>query len=118
MPLQYLAAKVAVAVLNMTGVMAWQQGTKMVMHGFGDTLRTLNVAEACAGLRSLMTFVSVAGAIAFLTARPLWQKVIVTASAVPIAIACNVMCVSGQGLLDHYVSQQWSQGFATGSRAW
>ena len=114
LPLQYLAAKVAVFVLNTTGVMASQQGTKMVMAGFGGSFRTLNVAEACAGLKSLMTFVSVAAAIAFLSARPLWQKVVITASAVPIAITCNVMRVSGQGLLDHYVSQQWSQGFAHG----
>ena len=66
----------------------------------------LNVAEACAGLRSLMTFITVGGAVAFLSHRPLWQKLIITASAVPIAILCNVMRVSGQGLLDHYVSQR------------
>jgi exosortase/archaeosortase family protein len=75
-------------------------------------MRTLNVAEACAGLRSLMTFISVAGAIAFLSVRPLWQKLVIMASAVPIAIFCNVMRVSVQGLLDHYVSQELSEGFA------
>jgi hypothetical protein len=42
----------------------------------------------------------------------MWQKVIITASAVPIAIFCNVMRVSGQGLLDSYVSHKWSEGFA------
>jgi hypothetical protein len=35
-----------------------------------------------------------------------------TLSAVPIAISCNVMRVSGQGLLDHYWSRNWSEGFA------
>jgi exosortase/archaeosortase family protein len=47
-----------------------------------------------------------------LSARPLWQKIIITVSAIPIAIFCNVMRVAGQGLLDHYVSEQLSQSFA------
>jgi hypothetical protein len=42
----------------------------------------------------------------------LWQKLGITVSAVPIAIFCNVMRVSGQGLLDHYVSTKLSESFA------
>ncbi|HGJ67239.1 TPA: hypothetical protein ENS27_17905, partial [bacterium] len=49
---------------------------------------------------------------AFLSNRPLWQKLVITLSAVPIAIFCNVLRVSGQGLLDRYVSQELSQDFA------
>jgi len=110
-PLQHLAAEVAVRVLTLSGVEAAVSGTKIIMdssHG----ARTLNVAEACAGLRSLMTFVSVAAAVAFLTSRPLWQRIVLVVSAVPIAIFCNVMRVAGQGLLDHYVSPSLSDGFA------
>ena len=47
-----------------------------------------------------------------LSERPLWQRIIITLSAIPIAIFCNVMRVSGQGLLDHYCSEQLSEGFA------
>ncbi len=113
-PLQSLAAHVAVDVLKTTGVEAATSGTKIVMAAPTPGLppRVLNVAEACAGMRSLMTFIAVAAAVAFLSARPLWQKVIITFSAIPIAIFCNVMRVSGQGLLDHYASQKLSEGFA------
>jgi exosortase len=112
MPLQELAAKVAVGTLNLTGVDAVQAGTKIFMPRPGMPDRSLNVAEACAGMRSLMTFISVGGAVAFLSNRPLWQRIIITVSAVPIAIFCNVMRVAGQGLLDHYWSEQISEGFA------
>ena len=112
MPLQGLAAKVAVGTLNLTGVDAVQAGTKIFMPRPGMPDRSLNVAEACAGMRSLMTFISVGGAIAFLSNRPLWQRIIITLSAIPIAIMCNVMRVAGQGLLDHYWSEQISEGFA------
>jgi exosortase len=113
MPLQNIAAKVAVFTLQLTGVTAQVSGTKIHMgDGIMSPFRTLNVAEACAGLRSLMTFISIAAAVAFLSSRPLWQKIFITVSAVPIAISCNVMRVAGQGLLDHYVSQEMSDGFA------
>ena len=112
LPLQELAAEVAVFTLRVSNVNAFFSGTKIFMEGANGELRTLNVAEACAGLRSLMTFVTIGAAMAFLSNRPLWQKMIVTASAIPIAIFCNVMRVSGQGLLDHYWSREWSVGFA------
>jgi exosortase len=111
-PLQQMAARVAVWTLEITGVESSAGGTKIVIMGHGGVNRTLNVAEACAGLRSLMTFVSVGAAVSFLSGRPLWQKITVTLSAIPIAISCNVMRISGQGLLDHYVSQQLSENFA------
>lgn len=113
MPLQQLAAQVAVKVMSMTGVPAECIGTRIFIYsGVTAVPRTLNVAEACAGLRSLMTFVSIAAAVAFLSARPLWQRLLMTALAVPIAIFCNVMRVAGQGLLDHYWNPEVSQGFA------
>ncbi len=111
-PLQQLAANVAVWTLQITGVEASVGGTKISMIGGDGNWRTLNVAEACAGMRSLMTFISVAAAVAFLSSRPLWQKFIVVVSAIPIAIFCNVMRVSGQGLLDRYVSHSLSENFA------
>jgi len=113
-PLQVLAAKTAVFTLQMSGVQASSNGaTKIfIAAGIDQQVRTLNVAEACAGLRSLMTFISVAAAIAFLSSRPLWQKVFITLSAIPIAIFCNVIRIAGQGLLDTYSSREWSEGFA------
>lgn len=111
MPLQNIAAEVAVFTLQLTGVDASVAGTKIII-GTGAEEHALNVAEACAGLRSLMTFISLAAGLAFLSHRPFWQKIVITLSAIPIAISCNVMRVSGQGLLDHYVSRQISEGFA------
>lgn len=117
MPLQRLAAKASVGILNLCGVDASYAGTKIFLplyNEFGVRMgdRPLNVAEACAGLVSLMSFISIAAAIAFLSSRPLWQKLVITASAVPIAIACNVLRVAGVGILDLYAGREWSEGFA------
>jgi exosortase len=109
-PLQHLAASIAVGTLRYTGVDALNSGTKIIVMGKQGP-RTLNVAEACAGLRSLMTFISIGGAVAFLSTRPMWQKMIVTASAVPIAIFCNVMRVTGMGYIDQW-KPEYTEGFA------
>ena len=111
MPLQELAAKVAAWTLQATGVEAVKVGTRLNI-GEGANVRVLNVAEACAGLKSLMTFISAGAAIAFLSNRALWQKIIISCSAVPIAILCNVFRVTGQGLIDHYWSHEFAEGFA------
>ncbi|HEX8912144.1 MAG TPA: exosortase/archaeosortase family protein, partial [Humisphaera sp.] len=111
LPLQRFAAKVAFYVLNTGGVRTDLTGTRIILEVQGRDY-PLNVAEACSGLKSLMTFVSVAATIAFLSQRPLWQKLLLTASAVPIAIGCNAMRVSVLGLLAAYVNKEWSQNFA------
>lgn len=107
-PLQQLAATVAVFVLNLTGVDAVQIGTKIDI----PNAMPLEVAEACAGLRSLMTFITIGGAVGFLSNRPLWQRLFITASAVPIAVFCNAMRVSTIGLLNVYVNPDLARGEA------
>jgi len=111
MPLQEWSASAAAWTLRLTGVDADRMGTKLFI-GVGVNRRVLNVAEACAGLKSLMTFITLAGAMGFLSSRVVWQRIVITLSAIPIAILCNMIRVSGQGLLDHYVSQKLSESFA------
>jgi exosortase len=69
-------------------------------------------------MRSLMTFITVGAAVAFLSERPMWQKLFITFAAIPIAVFCNVMRVSVQADMDHYISQQLSQGFAHATTGW
>lgn len=111
-PLQVLAARVAAAVLRLSGVSATVSGTNISMMGSNAQMSNLNVEEACAGLKSLMTFLAIGAGMAFLSARPLWQRLTITFSAIPIAIACNTMRISVQGLLDYHVSRELSQNFA------
>lgn len=118
LPLQKIAAVSSVAIMNVLGVEASHGGSKIFIAQFDPVTgrqladRALNVAEACAGLVSLMTFISIAAAIAFLSGRAMWQKLIITASAVPIAIVCNIIRVAGVGMLDKYGGREWSDGFA------
>lgn len=111
-PLQNIASAFGVMVMMICGIDAERNGTTMSMYRDGTKVGELNVATACSGIKSLMTFISLGAALAFLSNRPLWQKLFITASTIPIAIFCNAMRVGGQGLLDYYVSHEWSTGFA------
>lgn len=118
LPLQKIAAVGSVLIMNILGVEASHGGSKIFISQYDPETgrqmqdRALNVAEACAGLVSLMTFISISAAIAFLSSRAMWQKLIITAAAVPIAILCNVIRVAGVGILDKYGGREWSDGFA------
>jgi exosortase len=111
-PLQKIAATASVAILQTTGLNVEQAGNTIHILSAHGGERVLNVAEACSGMRSLITFIAVGLAVAFLSARPMWQKIVVSISAVPIAVACNISRIAGQGLLDSYVSRSLSEGFA------
>ena len=54
----------------------------------------LRVAEACSGVRSLMAYLALGMAWAYLENRPVWQRVILVLCAVPIAIVTNVLRVT------------------------
>ena len=59
---------------------------------------TLNVEEACSGMRSLMAILALGVAYSYLGKRPMWERVVMVASCIPIAIFCNAIRVTTTGL--------------------
>jgi len=58
----------------------------------------LNVAEACSGMRMVIAFIALAGAVALISAKHWWQRVAVIALALPVAILMNVIRVAVLGV--------------------
>jgi exosortase len=71
---------------------------------------TLDVAEVCNGLRFLLALVTVTIAFAQLTQRSLARKVILVASAVPIAILANAVRVATIAAGVYYIGPQVASG--------
>jgi exosortase len=92
-PMQALAAKVAVVGLKLFGVQSFLQGN---MIHLADT--SLEVAEACSGIRSLYAFLAVGALVAYFSPVRLWARVLIFASAIPLSIAGNAVRVWGSGL--------------------
>ncbi|NQT03096.1 MAG: exosortase/archaeosortase family protein, partial [Planctomycetes bacterium] len=71
---------------------------------------SLNVAEACSGMRLLMAFLALGVAMAYLHHRPLWQRFVLLASTIPIAIFCNIVRVTVTGFIYVLIHPKYTQG--------
>ena len=71
---------------------------------------SLDVAEACSGMRLLMAFMALGVAMAYLHYRPIWQRLILLVSTLPIAIFCNIVrvCITG------FIYILWDSKYAQG----
>jgi exosortase len=114
-PLQLIAADFAVESLHLFAVPALREGN--IIH-LANT--QLFVAEACAGLRSLMALGTLAIVFAYFFRKNPFERIFIVASAIPIAILVNAFRVALTGHLAHRfgpgvadgVIHQW-EGFFT-----
>jgi exosortase len=93
-PLQELAATASTGVLNVLGVDISVTASALTLTSVNGVSHSLTVAEACSGVRSLMAYLALGVAWAYLEQRPIWQRVVLVLSAGPIAILCNVIRVT------------------------
>jgi exosortase len=94
-PLQRIATQASTYLLQMLGFYAADQGNIIVLR----TARPLGVVEACSGLGMLVTFFALAVAVAIVLHRPMLDRVIVVASAIPVAVIANVLRIVITGVL-------------------
>lgn len=73
--------------------MSWIENGQRIEHGF-------RIAEACSGLRGLMTFIFMGVAMAFLWDRFWWQRLAMILLSVPVALAVNIARVVTLGLVN------------------
>ena len=109
-PLRELASLVAAVILNgMPNVTAEAAG--VLIHGthIGETF-SLNVAEACSGMRLLQAFFALGVAMAYLEARPAAHRIVLLCSTIPIAVFCNMLRVLLTGLIHVYVGPEFATG--------
>ena len=136
-PLQLFASRCAVWSMSMAGIPVLRQGNVIELKPLNSVdTRKLEVVEACSGIRSLMTLVTLAvvfayfthprsndgqskgGKLGFLRSYGFWRSSILVLSAVPIAILTNAARVSGTGILSHYYGTQVADGFFHSFSGW
>jgi exosortase len=113
MPMRKLAAVIATALLNLVGGLeASVSGVIIDVFYKGKHMEpALNVAEACSGMRLLMAFLALGVAMAYLHYRPIWQRMVLLASTIPIAIFCNIVRVTVTGFIHVFIDPKYAQGF-------
>ena len=111
-PMRQWAATVASGLLNLVPhLQASASGVVIDVFYKGRALEpALDVAEACSGMRLLMAFLALGVAMAYLHYRPLWQRIVLLASTVPIAILCNIVRVTVTGFIYVLIHPKYAQG--------
>ena len=105
-PLKLLVAKYSVLALKLMGITVLREGNIIM---FPQTV--LEVADACSGLRSLMSLLALAVAVAFMTLKSPGKRLILIVSALPIAIVTNMFRVIATGVLAQYYGAAAAEGF-------
>jgi len=105
-PLKLLVAKFSVISLKGMGIVVLREGN---IIRFPQTV--LEVADACSGLRSLMSLLALSVAYAFMTQKSAIKRTIIILAAVPIAIATNMFRVIVTGVLAQHYGAAAAQGF-------
>jgi len=107
LPLQQWATSSAVFCLETMGYGVIQEGN--VIH-IGNA--SVAVAEACNGLRMITAFFVISGLVILLVKRAWWEKLLVLASSLPIAILCNTTRLTITALAFTVVSgEYWEKIF-------
>jgi exosortase len=147
-PLQLFASRCAVGAMSFFNIPVLRQGNIIELMPLGATTpKKLAVVEACSGIRSLMTLVTLAvvyayftkpkvaqtsvcdpeaesvtsqtkGCATFLKSFTFWRSLILVVAAVPIAILTNALRVSGTGVLAHYYGTRVADGFFHSFSGW
>jgi exosortase len=112
-PLQQLATTVSTFILQTIGLPAIAEGNTIHIRE-----ATLEVVQACSGLKMLMTFLAFSAAACLVVKKPLGDKLAILASAAPIAIAVNVIRIVTTGVLHLNISSAAAFSFFHDMAGW
>jgi exosortase len=105
-PLQLLASRVAAIVLPWLGVPVLREGNVIQLPAMA-----LEVAEACSGIRSLLSLVTLAIIYSYTLEKRTAVRVALAFASIPIAVAANSSRIIGTGLLVQYWNPDKAEGF-------
>jgi exosortase len=109
-PLRRVAAEVATGVLGLFGNLHIEKVGSTIEYLYQGQTGRLGVADACSGMRSTITLCALGVAVTFISDRPWWQRVIMVAACIPIAIFSNFIRVTATCLLHIFVDPKYAQG--------
>ena len=112
-PLQIFASRIATGMLRIVNVPVFREGNRLVLARM-----PLDVAEACSGIRSLLSLITLAIIYGYLMERRKWVRVALVAAAVPIAVFANSFRIFVTGLVVQYWDPDKGEGFYHEFQGW
>lgn len=111
--MQLLSSWLGVMFIRAFGISVYLEGNVIDLGSM-----QLQVAEACDGLRYLFPLMTLSFVMAHLFRGPMWQRVMLFASAVPIAILMNSLRIGAIGITVEYWGPKMAQGLLHDFEGW
>jgi exosortase len=105
-PLQLLASQVGESAISAANIPVLREGNVLVLAN-----TSLEVAEACSGIRSLVSLITLGLVFGYFADPRGWVRTLIVASTIPVAIISNAARVAGTGILAHYYGPSAAEGF-------
>ncbi len=105
-PLQTLASIFAAHMLPLLGVPVLREGNILRLPAMA-----LEVAQACSGIRSLMSLLTLAIIYGYLMEPRTWIRVTLAVASIPVAVLANSLRIVGTGLIVQYWDPAKAEGF-------
>jgi len=112
-PLQLMASRFATFWLDLVHVPVLRDGNILIFSNY-----SLEVVEACSGIRSLMTLIAVAVMYGYFLEPRRWVRVVLALLMVPIAIVSNAIRIMGAGVMAHRIGPAAAEGFLHEFSGW
>ena len=112
-PLQFLASRLASDSLELVGIPVLREGNVLVLPNY-----SLEVVEACSGIRSLMSLIALAAGYGYFVEQRLWARITLVVLMLPIAVASNALRVVGAGVVTYFWGPQYAEGFFHFFQGW
>jgi exosortase len=112
-PLQLLASQFGTTVMSAAGIPVLREGNVLVLSNM-----SLEVAEACSGIRSLVSLLTLGIVIGYFADRRSWARVTIALTTIPIAIVTNGLRVAGTGIAARYYGSAAAEGFFHSFSGW
>jgi exosortase len=111
-PLQMVASRLAEQMLELSGHSVLREGNILMLPG-----QTLNVAEACSGLRSVMALTFLGQAYAYLFDSRPWMRAVIAIAVIPIAVFANAIRIFVSAVAGSH-NRAWGEGVYHESTGW
>ncbi len=105
LPLQLWASRLGATGLVALGIHTVREGNLLYLPNC-----TLNVVEACSGIRSLLSLLAVAVAYGYFAERSAWKRTVLAIASVPVAIATNGLRLVATGALSYFFGPSVDSG--------
>jgi len=105
-PLQLFATKISYLFIQMFSIPVHQEGNMLY---FAET--QLEIAEACSGIRSIAAFTVLSVIFAYILDKGWNRRIILLASAIPLALFTNIIRITTTGILAHHYGSAIADSF-------